>query len=104
MKIKGLNDNQMTVQTGISNGLIGKGRKRGSLSQENISKILYSFPELNANWWFRGEGNMLLSDSETNNVFEKYEQIMFSQSDSIKVKEEEIKKLKSVIQGMTSKR
>lgn len=38
MKHKGLNDNKITVETGISNGLIGKARKRGSLSQDNISK------------------------------------------------------------------
>ena len=43
MTYKGLNDNKLTVETGISNGLIGKARKRGSLSQENISKILYTY-------------------------------------------------------------
>ncbi len=59
MDYKGLNDNQITIKAGISNGLIGKARKRGSLSQENISKILYAFPELDANWLFLGKGNML---------------------------------------------
>ncbi|WP_053405143.1 LexA family transcriptional regulator [Persicobacter sp. CCB-QB2] len=56
---KGLNDNQVTVQCGISNGLIGKGRKRGTLSQENISKLLSTYSDIDANWLFTGEGNMI---------------------------------------------
>jgi hypothetical protein len=63
MKYKGLNDNKITVSTGISNGLIGKGRLRGALSQESISKILYTYPDLDANWLLTGKGNMLKSDS-----------------------------------------
>ncbi|MBN2668782.1 MAG: helix-turn-helix transcriptional regulator [Bacteroidales bacterium] len=59
MKHKGLNDNKITVETGISNGIIGKGRKRGALSQENISKILHTYNEINANWLLTGKGDML---------------------------------------------
>jgi phage repressor protein C with HTH and peptisase S24 domain len=63
MKYKGLNDNKITVDTGISNGLIGKARVRGALSQENISKILYKYSELDANWLLTGKGEMLKSDN-----------------------------------------
>lgn len=59
MKYKGLNDNRITVEAGISNGLIGKGRKRGSLSQDNISKILYAYSDLSADWLLTGKGEML---------------------------------------------
>jgi len=59
MKYKGLNDNKITIEANISNGIIGKGRKRGALSQDNISKILHTYPELNANWLLIGEGKML---------------------------------------------
>jgi phage repressor protein C with HTH and peptisase S24 domain len=62
MKIKQLNDNKITVEAGISNGLIGKGRKRGAISQENISKILQKYTDLNANWLLTGEGEMLKSE------------------------------------------
>lgn len=62
LKYKGLNDNKLTVETGISNGLIGKARKRGSLSQDNISKILCKYSELDANWLLTGIGYMLKSD------------------------------------------
>jgi len=71
MKYKGLNDNKITVETGISNGIIGKARKRGSLSLENISKILLKYPELNANWLFRGKGEMF-SDNMVSEPEVKY--------------------------------
>lgn len=58
MRFKGLNDNQITVEAEISNGLIGKGRKRGSLGLDNISKILHRYPELDANWLITGDGDM----------------------------------------------
>lgn len=85
MEYKGLNDNRITVETGISVGLIGKGRKRGGLSQENISKILYKYPDLNANWLFRGEGNMLneeriFSSSEIN-----WKKIITSQEELLEI-------------------
>jgi|SRR5690554_145818 len=70
MVYKGLNDNRLTVETGISNGLIGKARKRGSLSQENISKILYTYNELDANWLFTGYGYMLKSQNPPDFVAE----------------------------------
>lgn len=58
MKNKGLNDNKITVEAGIANGIIGKARKRGSLSQDNISKILLRYPDLDANWLFTGKSDI----------------------------------------------
>ncbi|MBC7642814.1 MAG: hypothetical protein H7174_10835 [Flavobacterium sp.] len=54
-----LNDNKLTISCGISNGLIGKARNRGSLSQENISKILLKYENLDANWLMTGRGKMI---------------------------------------------
>lgn len=59
MEFKGLNDNQMTIKADLANGILGKARKRGSLSQDNISKILHACEDLDANWWFSGKGQML---------------------------------------------
>lgn len=60
MQYKGLNDNQITVQAGLSIGLIGKALKaRKGLHSESIEKILYSFPELNPTWFITGKGDML---------------------------------------------
>ncbi len=60
MYIKGLNDNQMTVNAGLSVGALGKQRKgsRG-LSSDSIAKILHSYPDLDANWLLIGQGEML---------------------------------------------
>lgn len=69
MKFKGLNDNKITVEAGISNGLIGKGRKRGSLSQDNISKLLCTYSDLSADWLLTGRGNML-HDEQTEQLQE----------------------------------
>jgi phage repressor protein C with HTH and peptisase S24 domain len=72
LNFKGLNDNQVTVETGISNGIIGKARKRGALSQENISKLLNTYRDLDANWLFTGMGEMLeLSKNNYSGVHEE---------------------------------
>ncbi|MFJ1491509.1 hypothetical protein [Capnocytophaga canis] len=74
MIFKGLNDNKMTIETGISNGLIGKARKKGGgISLENISKILNTYSELSAEWLITGKGEMLKKESAiaqngTNNI------------------------------------
>ena len=63
MRYRGLNDNKISLTAGISNGLIGKGRKRGGISQENISKLIHAYPELDANWLLTGQGSMLREQS-----------------------------------------
>lgn len=86
LKYRGLNDNKMTIETGLSNGLIGKARKRGALSQENISKILQKYNELDANWLLTGEGFML--KSEYKGLFEDKNDNDFKTIELIKSKDE----------------
>ncbi|MGL5227594.1 MAG: S24 family peptidase [Bacteroidales bacterium] len=65
MEYKELNDNKISVFCGISNGLIGKARKKGgALSLDNISKILYAYPELNSDWLITGRGTMICSNND----------------------------------------
>lgn len=60
----GLNDNQVTVKSGLTVGVINSARKRGSsLSGDNIEKILNAFKDINARWLLTGEGEMLESDT-----------------------------------------
>lgn len=62
LKFKGLNDHQITVQAGLSIGVIGRQRKTGrALAVANIAKILYAYPELNADWLITGRGEMLVT-------------------------------------------
>ena len=63
MRYRGVNDNKISLTAGISNGLIGIGRKRGGISQENISKLIHAYPELDANWLLTGQGSMLREQS-----------------------------------------
>lgn len=63
IEYKGLNDNRVTTETGIPNGLIGKARKRGSLSGKNISKLIKTYDDLSADWLFRGEGSMIRTEN-----------------------------------------
>ena len=63
MKVNNLNDNRVTIEAGLANGIIGKARVRRSMSQENISKILHTYP-INANWLFNGIGEMTLEESD----------------------------------------
>lgn len=61
---KGLNDHQITVQCGLSIGVIGNARKSGKgMSSPNVEKILLTYKDLNARWLLTGEGEML--DTET---------------------------------------
>lgn len=100
MKFKQLNDNKVTVDTGISNGLIGKARKRGGLSQENISKILQTYSDLNANWWFRGYGEMILGEKTEENFQIEWEKVIRSQQELLDFKQHEIDRLKIEVEKL----
>lgn len=62
MKNSGLNDNKVTLQLGLTVGLIGKSRKEGrDLSDKVVEKILNFYTDLNRVWLLTGEGEMLRS-------------------------------------------
>lgn len=62
MRYKGLNDNQVTTQLGLSNGLLGKSRKENrDLSSKVIEQILSHYEDLSKVWLITGEGEMLIT-------------------------------------------
>lgn len=69
MKIKQLNDNKVTVDLGLSVGVIGKSRKDGrDLSDKTIENILNFYGDLNRVWLLTGEGEMLKNSEEMQGV------------------------------------
>ena len=69
MKVKGLNDNQVTVQCGLSQGLLSQARKgKSDLGNGSIEKILSVYQDLSKVWLLTGEGEMLKSSIVNHNV------------------------------------
>jgi len=58
MSEKGLNDNRLTTEAGLSVGLIGKARKvRKGLHSDTIEKILHCYSDLNPAWFLLNSGD-----------------------------------------------
>lgn len=59
LKYKHLSDNKVTIQLGLSNGVIGKSRKEGrDLSDRVVEQIANFYTDLNKDWLLYGEGSM----------------------------------------------
>lgn len=60
MAFKGLNDNKVTIECGLSVGLLGKARSgKSDLGEKAIEKILNIYQDLSHVWLLTGEGSML---------------------------------------------
>ena len=69
MEIKGLNDNKVTVDCGLSVGLIGQARKgKSDIGKRSVDKILSKYQDLNRVWLLTGEGEMLNHDAPIQQV------------------------------------
>ena len=72
MKVKGLNDNQVTIQCGLSQGLLSQARRgKSDLGSGSIEKILSIYQDLNRVWLLTGEGEMLNQPTNEKEVSEK---------------------------------
>lgn len=68
MKIKGLNDNRVTAECLLSQGLLSQARKgKSDLGLETINRILNVYTDINRVWLLTGEGEMLKPDSGIHN-------------------------------------
>ncbi|MCC2590036.1 hypothetical protein [Chryseobacterium sp. MFBS3-17] len=68
MTHKGLNPNKVTVEAGLSVGLIGRALKNNSgLNSDTIEKILYAYADLNPEWFTTESGEMLKTNNQTIN-------------------------------------
>lgn len=65
MKLKSLNDNQVTVSCNLAVGLLGKARRGDSdIGKKSIDKILSFYQDLNKTWLLTGEGDMIKQSSQ----------------------------------------
>lgn len=64
MNFKGLNDNRVTVECGLSQGLLNQARRGESdLGTKSIDKILKTYQDLSRTWLLTGEGDMIKDDA-----------------------------------------
>lgn len=64
MKRKGINDNQVTVNCGLAQGLLGKCRAGvNDLGARTIDRILNFYQDLSRQWLIAGAGEMLVQDN-----------------------------------------
>lgn len=69
MEVKGLNDNQVTLCCGLSQGLLHQAKTgKSDLGTKAIDKILNYYQDLSRVWLLTGEGEMLKSSVVNHNV------------------------------------
>lgn len=69
MKYRDLNDNQVTVECKLSQGLLSQARTgKSDLGNSTINKILSIYQDLNRVWLLTGEGEMLNPTYSNNRV------------------------------------
>lgn len=67
MRVRGLNDNRVTVEAKLSVGLLHNARKgKSDLGKKAIDKILATYEEINYIWLLTGEGPMTTNDATDN--------------------------------------
>ena len=69
MEYKGLKPTALEKKIGLSNGYLGVQRKRNADMGEGVFlKIIDNCRDINSSWLLTGEGNMLRSESEKENI------------------------------------
>lgn len=98
MKYKGLNDNKVTVELGISVGLIGKCRKEfRDMSRALVSDVLNYYKDLSPEWLMTGSGNMLITpDNEVNETISKKKEIKHELPQTKSIEAIELENLKKL--------
>lgn len=68
MQFKGLNPNKITVEAGLSIGLIGRAIKNNSgLNSDTIEKILLTYTDLSSEWFTSELGEMIKPNNQVIN-------------------------------------
>ena len=107
MEAKGLNDNKVTVQLGLSVGTLGKSRKEGrDISSRLVENILNFYQDLSRVWLLTGEGEMLKESSQptssivnedTVTIPGKVWKVIEQQADSLAARDKQIDDLIAIL-------
>lgn len=79
MKARGLNDNKVCTQLGLSNGTIGKSRNAGrDLSDRVLERIEKFYTDLNPEWLRHGTGDMLIHTPKKTSAYSPDDSIVLT--------------------------
>ena len=110
MRYKGLNDNQVTNQLGLSNGVIGKSRKEGRDISHRVLELFENYyTDLNIDWVITGSGEMLKKNHNTDEehgaggffIPDESMRLSLNQSETIRSQQETIRVLTDMIDRLT---
>lgn len=100
---KGLSHNEFDKKIGTSNGYINKLiRNEGSIGSDKIEKIACKFNDLNLDWLFRNEGDMIRDNACVTSVNDpevKYEKQNNSLRNEIKELKDKIASLEEILRS-----
>lgn len=86
MDFKGLNDNIVTKECSLAQGLLGKARSgRSDIGSKAVDKILEKYDDINKVWLLTGEGEMLKEEEPIiDEEIQRLEKLIEAQSEAIR--------------------
>lgn len=106
MEYKGLKKADIEDYTGVPRSLIGAGKVMSQgISEVTMLRIVTGFPDLNLDWWLRGEGtNMIRNIGPQNNMAREGQADYGNYKELIQVQRELISQLQDKIEYLQSKK
>lgn len=103
MNAKGLNDNKVTQDCDLSQGLLHQARKgKCDLGDKAIEKILKKYQDLNKVWLLTGDGEMLLNNTSdfqiSGEIDDRIYRLITILQETLKEKDKQIDRLLSIIE------
>lgn len=100
IELKGISKYEFYKNTGITRGILDQDN---GISEENITRFLAYFPDIDANWLITGEGEMYRSDRSEGKVYyekldENTSRLIDILKDTLIEKDKQIDRLLNIIE------